>query len=444
MRKQAVFAVSALVIAVIGVGAVTRGRQVLRPALAPECSPGDGGITLPPGFCASIYADTVGVARHLLVAPNGDVLVSVGDADAAGTTRMRGDKRHGAIVALRDTNHDGRADLQVRTPMGNGTGLALSGGYLYFTNPTTVMRVPWSAASLGVRGDYETVIDGFPGRPGHGSVSLAIDDRGNLYVGVGSRGNVCMSGQIALDPCPQLEQRAGIWRYPAGKIGQRHPLNGELMATGVRNPVAITWSRELDGLYALSHGRDALHQNFPKLYSSDAGAENPAEEFARISAGDDWGWPYCYYDLSAKQKLLAPEYGGDAKTPGRCATATKPLVAFPGHWAPDGVLIYSGTMFPPSYRGGAFVAFHGSWNRSPRPEAGYDVVFAPFANGKPTGSYAVFADGFAGRRVNPGGAEHRPVGLAQGLNGELFVSDDQSGRIWRIVYVGTAKRPDPR
>ena len=281
----------------------SKSRHVPRPALAPECSPDDGGITLPAGFCASIFADTIGVARHLLVAPNGDVLVSVGDADAAGTTHMRGDKRAGAIVALRDTNHDGRADLQVRTPVGNGTGIALWKGFLYFTDPTTVMRLPWSPAKLGVSGNDETVVDGFPGRPGHGSLALAIDDDGNLFVGVGSAGNMCMSNRTALDPCPQLGQRAGIWRYRADKVGQRHPLNGTLVATGIRNPVAMTWSKDLKGLYSLSHGRDALHQNFPKLYSSEAGAENPAEEFARIETGDDWGWPYCYYDLTAKKKL---------------------------------------------------------------------------------------------------------------------------------------------
>lgn len=439
MKRLATVAGVVIAAAALGAALVSKNRHVPRPALAPECSPDDGGITLPAGFCASIFADTVGVARHLLVAPNGDVIVSLGDADAAGTTRMRGDKRAGAILGLRDTNHDGRADLQARTPVGNGTGIALWKGYLYFTNPTTVMRLPWSATTLGVRGSEETVVEGFPGRPGHGSLALAIDDAGNLYVGVGSMGNVCMAGAAAQNPCAQLVQRAGIWRYRADKVGQHHPINGTLFATGIRNAVAMTWSRELNGLYSLSHGRDALHQNFPKLYSSEAGAENPAEEFARVEMGDDWGWPYCYHDLTAKQKLLAPEYGGDAKTQSRCTATTRPMVGFPGHWAPDGVLIYSGTMFPAEYRGGAFVAFHGSWNRSPQPEAGYSVAFAPFSNEKPTGAYSIFADGFAGRRVNPGGAEHRPVGVAQGLNGELYVSDDQAGRIWRIVYVGGAR-----
>lgn len=438
MRSTQVFgiAVVAAIAAAVAATMVTSRRDV-RPALAPECSPGDGGITLPAGFCASIFADTVGVARHLLVAPNGDVLVSLGDADAAGTTHMSGDKRAGAILALRDTNRDGRADLQARTPIGNGTGIALGNGFLYFTNPTTVMRVPWSADRLGVGTNYETVIDGFPGRPGHGSLSLAIDDDGNLYVGVGSAGNMCMGNRLPLDPCPQLGQRAGIWRYRADKTGQWHPMDGARAATGIRNPVAITWSHELKGLYALSHGRDALYQNFPQLYSSEAGAENPAEEFARVETGDDWGWPFCYFDLTAKQKLLTPEYGGDAKTAGRCATVTKPMVGFPGHWAPDGVLIYSGAMFPESYRGGAFVAFHGSWNRSPKPQAGFNVTFAPFANEKPTGNYTVFADGFAGGRLDNGGARHRPVGVAQGSSGELYVTDDQAGRIWRIVYIGT-------
>jgi len=434
IKRMAVggFAVLAIVLG----AASMRLRHVPRPALAPECSPDDGDIELPAGFCASIFADEIGVARHMVVAPNGDLLVSAGDAGAAGTTHLRGDKREGAIVALRDTNHDGRADVATRTPIGNGTGLVLWKGYLYFTNPTTVMRVPWSAAKLGVNEQFETVIDGFPGRPGHGSLALAVDDSGFLYVGVGSAGNMCMSGRTPLDPCPQLVQRAGIWRYRADKIGQRHPADGVRFATGVRNAVAMTWSREYHGLYSLSHGRDALFQNFPALYSRDAGADNPGEEFARVTMGDDWGWPYCYFDRTAQKKLLNPEYGGDAKTAGRCSSVVQPLIGFPGHWAPDGLLFYTGTMFPASYRGGAFIAFHGSWNRSPNPQAGFNVTFVPFANGTPSGQYTVFASGFDGGRLDNGGAEHRPVGLAQGIDGSLFVSDDQAGRIWRIVYVG--------
>ncbi len=111
-------------------------------------------------------------------------------------------------------------------------------------------------------------------------------------------------------------------------------------------------------------------------------------------------------------------------------------MAFPGHWAPDGLLFYTGEMFPESYRGGAFIAFHGSWNRAPLPQGGYKVVFVPFAGDEPAGSYEVFADGFAGENVGPRSALHRPMGLAQGPDGSLYITDDRRGRIWRVFYTG--------
>lgn len=110
------------------------------------------------------------------------------------------------------------------------------------------------------------------------------------------------------------------------------------------------------------------------------------------------------------------------------------MAAFPAHWAPNALAFYTGTMFPQQYRGGAFIAFHGSWNRAPEPQAGYNVVFQPMAQGKASGSYQVFADGFAGDRKEPGLADHRPAGLAVGPDGALYISDDQRGTVWRVAY----------
>ena len=116
-----------------------------------------------------------------------------------------------------------------------------------------------------------------------------------------------------------------------------------------------------------------------------------------IHQGDNAGWPYIYYDQIQKKQILMPEYGGDGKK-----TADKkyldPVMAFPGHMAPNDLLFYTGNQFPEKYKNGAFIAFHGSWNRSPEPQAGYFVVFVPFENGKPTGNWEVFADGFAGAK----------------------------------------------
>ena len=133
---------------------------------------------------------------------------------------------------------------------------------------------------------------------------------------------------------------------------------------------------------------------------------------------------------------MAPEYGGDGTDVGRCAQKKLPIATFPGHWAPMSLLFYTGTHFPERYRNGAFIAFHGSWNRAPLPQAGFRVVFVPMSAGRTSGDWETFADGFAGGRLDPGAAAHRPTGLAQGPDGALYVTDDQRGRIWKVMYRG--------
>ena len=146
------------------------------------------------------------------------------------------------------------------------------------------------------------------------------------------------------------------------------------------------------------HGRDQLSQNWPRLYTTQQGADEPAEELVQLRQGADFGWPECYYDNAQNKLVLAPEYGGDGgKAVGVCAQKQAPVAAFPGHWAPNDLLIYTGTAFPKPYQGGAFIAFHGSWNRAPEPQGGYNVVFQPLASGKAAGKFIVFAAGFAGR-----------------------------------------------
>jgi len=177
---------------------------------------------------------------------------------------------------------------------------------------------------------------------------------------------------------------------------------------------------------------------FPELYTDQQSADLPAEEMLEVKKGSNFGWPYCYYDPGVKKKILAPEYGGDAKKQGRCEGVDKPVLGFPAHLAPNGLLFYTGNQFPEKYKNGAFIAFHGSWNRAPLPQKGFFVAFVPFKDGKPSGPWEIFADGFAGKTeiLSTREALYRPCGLAQGPDGALYVTDDSKGMIWKIVYNG--------
>ena len=228
-----------------------------------------------------------------------------------------------------------------------------------------------------------------------------------------------------------MEKSGGIWQFKADKLNQTQA-DGVRYATGLRNVVGLDWNNEVNELYVTQHGRDLLFQNFPQYYDQKAGAENPAEEMFRIKKGGDYGWPYCYYDNDKQKKLLNPEYGGNREKKIYVPEKKSRSLQFPGHLAPNALLFYTGNQFPAKYKNGAFIAFHGSWNRTPEPQAGYFVVFVPFNNGMPTGNWEVFAEGFAGENINR--AKYRPCGLAQAPDGSLYVSDDAKGNIWKVSY----------
>ena len=162
----------------------------------------------------------------------------------------------------------------------------------------------------------------------------------------------------------------------------------------------------------------------------------------QISEGSVFGWPYCFFDGAANKMILAPEYGGDGKTVGRCAQFEAPVATFPAHYAPVDLTPYTGSMLPAKYKSGLFVTMHGSWNRAPAPMAGYNVMFQPFVNGKASGKYEVFADGFMGKQpiMNPNDAAARPNGFAQGPDGSVYITESNTGKTWRILYQGTGTR----
>jgi hypothetical protein len=232
----------------------------------------------------------------------------------------------------------------------------------------------------------------------------------------------------------KLDSAGGIWQFKVDKLNQSYA-DGIKYATGIRNCVGLDWNNEVNELFITVHGRDELYQSYPEYYDQKSGAELPSETMYMVKKGDDCGWPYVHWDHLQNKKILNPEFGGDRVKTG-ADNAISPLVGFPGHLAPNALLIYSGNQFPAKYKNGAFIAFHGSWNRSPEPQEGFYVVFVPMKNGKPTGKWEVFANGFAGMEtvVNLSAAKHRPCGLAQGADGSLYVSDDSKGYVWKISY----------
>lgn len=390
----------------------------------------NAGLKLPAGFGALKVADGIGRARHIAVTAQGDVFVKL----------MRVVDGKG-IVRLRDTNGDGKAEDI--SSMGNygGTGIAIKNGYLYASSDEEVFRYQLDAKGEVVSPlQPEKIITGLINRRQHESKSITLDNNGNIYVNIGAFSNSCQErdrqpGSLGRMPCPVLDSAGGIWQFKADKLNQTYG-DGVKYATGLRNVVGLDWNNQLNQLFVMQHGRDDLHNLFPSLYTQQQNADLPAETMYALKKGDNAGWPYIYYDPFKNKKMLAPEYGGDGTKEGN-KEYIDPIVVFPAHMAPNAMLFYTGSMFPAKYKNGAFIAFHGSWNRAPLPQEGYYVAFVPFENGKP-GKWEIFANGFAGIEVVTGtrGAQHRPSGLAQGPDGSLYVADDAKGTIYRIVYTG--------
>lgn len=398
------------------------------------CDADNGGLTLPGGFCALVVHDATrptggaAAARHIAIAPNGDIFVAVQSAG-------------GGVLALRDTDGDGKADETAMFGSGPGHGIAFQEPFLYFAPNDRVERYLMAPEGLTPVAGPEVIVSGMPATGDHVTKSIVVTEGGDLFVNLGSASDVCQvvnrqPGSPGVDPCPELPIRSGVWRYDANLPGQVHS-EAARFVSGTRNMVALALNPLNGDLYGVQHGRDNLNRYWPDQFTPEDQAELPAEEFFRFREGAEYGWPYCYYDQRQESKVLGPEYGGDGTTVGRCATMELPIFTFPAHWAPNGLLFYSGEQFPTRYRGGAFVAFHGGFNRpDPFRDEGFNVVFVPFRNGLPSHDSDVFADGFIGEGAMnlPADADHRPVGLAQGPDGSIYITDDRGGRIWRVLH----------
>lgn len=426
---------SNLALAIFAIGLFTDCEQT-----QPEIKV-DTGIFLPDGFEAVVVVDSIKErVRHLAVREDGVIYAKLQNSD-----------EHGSLVALKDIDGDIRADTITKfagfyegTEDSYATEARIHDGYLYYSSELVVYRIKLDAEHLVPQGNPEVILTDDHPHGGHEHIQkpLAFDDKGNMYVPFGAPSNSCQEpkrtpGAPGLDPCPQLENHGGIWKFDANKLNQTQK-DGVRYATGIRSVTAMAWNPADKNLYIAMHGRDNLKRLFREKFDPWQSALLPSEEFIMITEGSNFGWPYCYYDQMQGKNVLAPEYGGDGQLVGRCQEFDTPEYGFPGHWAPNDLIFYDGDQFPERYKNGAFIAFHGSTDRAPYPQSGYIVAFLPFKGGKPLGEYEVFADGFAivDPIISVNDALRRPMGLAIGPDGEMYISDSVKGAIWKIVFKG--------
>ena len=413
---------------------------------SPEGDPENGGLFLPDGFVAKVVIDSVGQTRHIAVNDNGDIYAKLRSS--------RGGQ--GGTIGMRDLDKDGRVDSVVRfgdydSPGGSAVGVTIHNGYLYTSTVNQVLRNKLKPGELVPSSETEVILtdtDPNVGRNWHTTKPLGFDKKGNMYVPFGSPsdagqditkyGPIGIPNGKGLDPSPELINHGGVWKFDANKLNQTQK-DGTRYATGIRSVVGMVWNDTDDKLYAVMNGIDNFHTIYPDLYTPWQAAVLPSEPLLRVTEGADFGWPYAYFDHMLNKNVLQPGYGGHSKaTEGRAAKFDLPVMGFPGHWAPMDILFYKGNQFPARYKQGAFVALHGSTDRSPYPQSGYIVCFVPFNKDGSAQPYEVFADGFTvvDTVVNTSDAKYRPMGLAEGSDGSLYLSESNKGKIWRVMYKG--------
>jgi len=346
-------------------------------------------LQLPTGFQISVFAKDLGNPRNLAVASNGTVYV---------TRREQGD-----VLALRDTNRDGRADQKrtVASGLKFVNGITIHQNRLYFVTDTRLYAADLLAN--GTEGKLQTLIDDIPDAGQHPNRTIAFGPDKMLYLSVGSTCNACDE--------PNKEHATLLQVQPDGS-------KRNIYAKGLRNTIGFAWHPQTRELWGLDHGSDWR------------GNEQPPEELNLIKQGADYGWPFCWGDRRPDVYLSADPDGATKKE--YCAKTESPALTYTAHSAPLAFMFYTASQFPTEYRNDAFVTMRGSWNRNP--PSGYKVVRIRYQNGKPV----KFEDFVTGFLAKDGKAQFgRPVGLATAPDGSLLFTDDTNGVIYRVSY--TAK-----
>ncbi|MCC8395170.1 sorbosone dehydrogenase family protein [Paraburkholderia sp. MMS20-SJTR3] len=381
--------------------------------------------TAPAGFLVTQFAGGLQHPRWLYTLPNGDVLVAEADAPKehdegsglSGWIRKQVMKRAGAgvpspdrIVLLRDVNDSGVATTRtvflqhVHSPFG----MALIKNQLYVADTDALLRFDYVTGATEITSPGVKVAD-LPAGPinHHWTKNIVADRSGkHLYITVGSNSNAAENGVDA------EEGRARILEFDVD-TGRLRPY-----ATGLRNPNGLSWQPDSGALWVAVNERDDLGNNLVPDYMTP------------VKDGAFYGFPYSYYGQHIDTRVKP-------QRPDLVAQAIAPDYALGNHTASLGLVFYDRTLFPPRYRGGAFVGQHGSWNRKPR--AGYKVVFVPFVAGRPAGLPEDFLSGFL---TADGHAVGRPVGVALDAHGALLVADDVGNAVWRITPRNDGKSAD--
>jgi len=381
--------------------------------------------TVPAGFRIQALATGLANPRTVYTLPNGDILVVETQitrtepidrpkvpvrgfvmrlSHGGGLIAKSGPTPPQRITLLRDSDGDGRPELRtiLVDHLNSPFGVAYLNGYLYVANTDSLVRYPFTPGQTQINAPAEKVL-GLPGGliDHHWTKSLTVSPDGSkLYVGVGSNSNVQERG-------PEAEtDRAAIWEVDVASGAHR------LIATGTRNPTALSFYPGSNSLWAAVQERDELGPNLVPDY------------ITAIRPGGFYGWPYSYFGQHVDPRVRP-------QRPDLVARAIVPDYALGAHVAVLGLAFYTGASFPAAYRGGAFIGEHGSWNRAEL--NGYRVVYIPFAGGRPAGMPVTFVGGFLNSK---GEARGRPVGVALDRTGALLVADDAGKTVWRVSYAG--------